>query len=314
MSVRATPSHTQSAPMSRRTLLRAGAAGGLVAAAGASALLSACGSGDIVSALTPTRFISLGDGLSDVGQGGTRYTINDGTVNMWSEKLAGRYGLTLTSQAAGGLGFAQGHAVGQALPRTLAQQADAFLASNTFTSTDVLLINLPMADVLTPLAAVKAGTLSESDALAQIDATGRAHASWVTRLIAAGATHIVTAGVYDLGKSPWAIAQGQVGLFTTASLKLNDAFKTAAVNLGANLLFVDAAFLVNRSVLTGATYGFYSIDKAICTTASALDCTSSTLVSGSTASQYVFADSIHLTPACQQQLGDYAHDQLHARW
>jgi outer membrane lipase/esterase len=310
-----TPSHDpRPASLTRRSLLRAGAASGLAASVGASALLAACGSGDIVSALSPTRFISFGDGISDVGQGGSRYTINDGTVNIWSEKLAGRYGRSLSAQVAGGLGFAQGHAVGQALPRTLAQQIDAFLASNTFTTTDVVLINLPMTDVLTPLAAVKAGTLSESAALAQIDATGRAHVTQVRRLIAAGAKHIVTIGVYDMGKSPWAIAQDQVGLFTTASLKMNDGFKSEGVNLGANLLYVDAAFLVNRSVLTGATYGFYLIDKAICTTASALDCTSATLVSGSTATQYVFADNIHLTPACQQQLGDYAYDQLRARW
>lgn len=310
-----TPSHEpRPASLTRRSLLRAGAAGGLVATVGASALLSACGSGDIVSAITPTRFVSFGDGISDVGQGGSRYTINDGTVNIWSEKLAGRYGLSLSAQAAGGMGFAQGHDVGQALPRTLAQQIDAFLAASAFTTTDVVLVNLPMTDVLTPLAAVKAGTLSESDALAQIDAAGRAHVTQVRRLIAAGAKYIVTLGVYDLGKSPWAIAQDQVGLFTTATLKLNDAFKTEAVNLGANLLYVDAAYLVNRNVLTGATYGFYLIDTAICTTSSALACTSSTLVSGSTATQYVFADHIHLTPACQQQLGDYAYDQLSARW
>lgn len=86
------------------------------------------------------------------------------------------------------------------------------------------------------------------------------------------------------------------------------------VNLGANLLYVDAAFLVNRNVLTGGTYGFVVIDKAVCTTTNALDCTPQTLVSGATASQYVFADAIHLSPACQQQLGDYAYDQLRGRW
>jgi phospholipase/lecithinase/hemolysin len=281
---------------------------------GASALLSACGSGDIVSALSPTRFISFGDGLSDVGQGGKRYTVNDDTVNIWSARLAERYGRSLSAASAGGLGFAQGHAVGQALPLTVAQQIDAFLATYTFTATDVVLINLPMTDVLTPLAAVKAGTLSESAALAQIDATGRAHAGQVRRLVAAGAKYVVVAGVYDLGKSPWAIAQDQVGLFTTASTTLNDAFKTDGVNLGANLLYVDAAFLVNRNVLTGGTYGFVVIDQAVCTTTNALDCTPLTLVSGATASQYVFADAIHLSPACQQQLGDYAYEQLSGRW
>ena len=64
--------------LSRRSLLRAGALGGLAVTVGSTGLLSACGSGDIVSALVPTRFISFGDGLSDLGQGSTglRYTIN----------------------------------------------------------------------------------------------------------------------------------------------------------------------------------------------------------------------------------------------
>lgn len=314
------PVHTPSiyprpASQTRRSLLRAGAASGLAAAVGASALLSACGSGDIVSALSPTRFISFGDGLSDVGQGGgKRYTVNDGTVNIWSARLAERYGRSLSAESAGGMGFAQGHAVGQTLPATVSAQIDAFLAKHTFTGTDVVLINLPMSDVLTPLAAVKAGTLSEGAALAQIDAAGRAHVAQVRRLVAAGAKYVVVMGVYDLGKSPWAIAQNQVGLFTTASTKLNDAFKTEGNTLGANLLYVDAAFLVNRNVLTGATFGFVVIDKAVCAPANALDCTPQTLVSGATVSQYVFADAIHLTPACQQQLGDYAYDQLRGRW
>ena len=298
------------APLSRRGVLRAGTAGGLAA------LLAGCGDGSIVSALSPNRFISFGDGLSDLGQGAsrTRYTINDGTVNTWADRLASRYGKTLTAQVAGGLGYAQGHAPTAALPRTLAAQIDAFLATQAFAASDVVLLNLPMADVLSAMAAVKANTLTEAAALPQVGAVGRAHVVQAKRLMATGAKYIVVLGVYHLGTSPFAIAQNQVGLATALAKELNDAFKTDAVNLGANLLFVDAAFLVNRNVLTGASYGFVNMNTAICTTADASTCNASTLVSGATASQYVFADGIHLTPACNQQLGDYAYDQLAARW
>ena len=298
------------APLSRRGVLRVGTAGGLAA------LLAGCGDGSIVSALTPNRFISFGDGLSDVGQGasGTRYTINDGSVNTWADRVASRYGKTLTAQATGGLGYAQGHAPTAALPRSVTAQIDAFLANQTFATNDVVLVNLPMADVLSAMAAVKANTLTEAAALAQVDAVGRAHVVQVKRLIAAGAKYVLVLGVYHLGTSPFAIAQGQVALATGLSQKLNDAFKTDAVNLGANLLFVDAAFLVNRNVLTGSAYGFTNINTAICTTADASTCNASTLVSGATATQYVFADGIHLTPNCNQQLGDYAYTQLTSRW
>ncbi|HEX5784230.1 MAG TPA: SGNH/GDSL hydrolase family protein [Burkholderiaceae bacterium] len=295
--------------LSRRGVLR----GGL--ALGTASLLAACGSGDVVSAINPSRFIAFGDGLSDVGQAGSRYTVNDGTINIWAEHVASRYGKTLSAQSKGGLGFAQGHGPTEALPRTLAAQIDAFLASNTFQTDDVVLINLPMADVLAPVAAVKAGTLTETAALAQVDTHGNARADDMKRLIAAGAKHIVVCGVYDLSRSPFAAQQDQKGLFSLASLRLNDAFKLAAVNLGANLLFVDAAFLVNRNAddKTGPAFGFANRTTALCTTPTAFSCNDSTLASTSKAS-YLFADNLHLTPNGHLQLGDYAYLQLHSRW
>jgi outer membrane lipase/esterase len=325
MTVRHTPSTPQTTgiDLSRRRVLRVGAATGLAAMAGSAALLSGCGSGEIVSALSPSRFISFGDGLSDLGQGpgGTRYTINDGTVNTWADRLASRYGMTLTAQTAGGLGYAQGHAPADALPRTLTAQIDAFVADQTFGPNDVVLINLPMADVLAPLNALKAGTLGTDAALAQITANGEAQVQQMRRLVAAGAKYLVVLGVYDLGRSPYGIGLGLSGLLTSdttvssaAITRYNDAFKTTAVDMGANLLFVDTAFLVNRNTANGGSYGFTNVNTAICTTADASTCTSDTLITGATATQYVFADGIHLTPACNQQLGDYAYDQLRGRW
>jgi len=297
----------------RRAFLRRTGALGLAAASGG--LLAACGSGDVVSAIAPNRFIVFGDGLSDVGQGGARYTVNDGTVNIWAERLASRYGKTITSQANGGLTFAQGHDPGQPLPRTINAQVNAFFATNTFQGQDVVVINLPMADLLETMAAVKAGTLTETAALAKMDAVGVAHVDTVRRLIAAGAKYILVAGVYDLSRSPYAVQQDQVALFSTASLRLNNSFKVEALNLSANLLYVDMAFLVNRNsdVKTAGAYGFANYTAPLCTTPSALTCTDNTLVV-TTKTTYLFADSVHLTPSCHLQFGDYAYDQLHARW
>lgn len=320
---RATASaHTEpQAHLSRRGVLRAGAATGLAGLLGGTGLLTGCGNGEIVSALAPNRFISFGDGLSDLGQGGTRYTINDGTLNTWADRLADRYGKTLYAQVDNGLGYAQGHAPTQALPRTLAAQIDAFLSSKSFQANDVVLVNLPMADVLTPLNAVKAGTLSDDAARAQITANGQAQVAQMRRLVAAGAKYVLVLGVYDLGRSPYGISLGLPGWLTSdvlssspAVTRYNDAFKAEAVNMGTNLLFVDAAFLVNRNVQYPSSYGYVNINTAVCTTPDASTCNATTLISGATASQYVFADGIHLTPYCNRQLGDYAYDQLVARW
>lgn len=310
---------TPSAP-TRRAVLRMGAVTGALAATGAAGMLSACGSGDIVSALQPSRFISFGDGLSDLGQSGSRYTINDGTLNTWADRLANRYGKTLTAQAAGGLGYAQGHAATEAMPRSIEGQIDAFLSNQVLGTSDVVLMNIPVSYVLNPATAVKAGTLSESAAMQQIANHGVAFAAQVRRLIAAGAKYIVVVGVYDVGRSPYGIALNVPNLLTSEVQKssaavthLNDTFKIEVVKLGANVLFVDGAYLVNRNVQYGPNWGFVNSKAPICTTSTALTCTDSTLVS-STKTQYLFADNIHLTPAGNQQLGDYAYDQLHGRW
>lgn len=317
----ATDHTNRTSPVTRRSLLRMGAVSGALAATGTAGLLSACGSGDIVSALQPSRFIAFGDGLSDVGQSGTRYTINDSTVNTWADRLASRYGKTLTAQAAGGLGYAQGHAATDAMPRSIEAQIDAFLANQAFGSSDVVLMNIPLSYVLRPVTAAKAGTITEATALTQIADSGTAFAAQVKRLIAAGAKYIVVAGVYDLGRSPYGIALNLPGLLTSevqkssaAVTRLNDTFKIEVVKLGTNVLFVDAAYLVNRNVQFGPNWGFVNSNTPICTTPTALTCTDSTLIANANKIQYLFADNIHLTPNANQQLGDYAYDQLHGRW
>jgi hypothetical protein len=62
------------------------------------------------SAITPNRFIAFGDAFSDAGQTGSRYTVNNGTVNNWTVQLASRYGKTVAPVSTGGLSYAQGNA------------------------------------------------------------------------------------------------------------------------------------------------------------------------------------------------------------
>ena len=128
----------------------------LAAACAAAALLAACGSSTTESAITPDRFIAFGDAHSDVGQKGTRYTINDGSINNWTLQVADRYGKTLTSASAGGLSYAQGNArlaatpdaAGDASTPTIAAQVDAFLAKGSFAANDLILMNGGISDLI----------------------------------------------------------------------------------------------------------------------------------------------------------------------
>src|SRR3569833_2267365 len=49
--------------------------------------LAACGGGDIESQFVPKRIVVFGDALSDMGNGGTRYTVND-TTAIWVKLMA----------------------------------------------------------------------------------------------------------------------------------------------------------------------------------------------------------------------------------
>ena len=126
----------------------------VAAACASAALLAACGSSSTESAISPQRFIAFGDGLADVGQKGSSYTINDGSINNWMLRISSNYGGTLKPVSAGGLSYAQGNArvtatpdaAGNAATPTVTQQIDQFLAANKFADTDLVMLSAGASD------------------------------------------------------------------------------------------------------------------------------------------------------------------------
>jgi phospholipase/lecithinase/hemolysin len=273
---------------SRRRFLQGSLLTGAAALAGP-ALLSACGSGDIVSALKPTRIRVLGDGLSFLGS--PRFTVNDGSARLWVDQLASRYGQSLTAVDS----FAAGNA-------TAADIASQIAAAGAPGANDLFVVNAPMADIFASGANV-----------ATAEAAGKTLAIAMRNLVASGAQYVLFTGVYDLGKSPAAIALGQQGAFSAASLALNNAFKVNSTDLGKNLLFVDLAFYVNELVRIPSTYGLTNSTAAVCTVSPATACTTATLVASNYV-DYLFADDRRLTPEAHRLFGDYAFDQVQRRW
>jgi outer membrane lipase/esterase len=274
---------------SRRRFLQSSLITGASAIAGG-ALLSACGSGDIVSELAPARFVVLGDGLSYLGD--PRFTVNDGTTNIWAVQMAARFGLTLTA--------ADGKAAGNAKVADIGTQVAAV---GTPGAQDVFLVNAPMQDIFDGAASTTVAA-----------AAGTALATHMRSLINAGAKYVLVAGLYDLGKSPAAIGLGQGAAYTAAALSFNTAFKTAAVDLGAHLLFVDTTYYINLVLTSPSTYGLNNIDTAVCTVSPATSCTTGTLRAGADHNTYLFADDRHFTPTVHRQFGNYAYDQIKTRW
>ena len=308
----------------------------VAAACASAALLAACGSSTTESAFTPNRLIAFGDGFSDVGQTGALYTVNDGSINNWTLKMADRYGVTLKPVSAGGLSYAQGNArvvatpdaAGNAATPTIAQQIDTFLASGQpLTDGDLVLISGGVSDIVAGLAAVQAGTQTEEQFRAAARKAGEDLAAQVRRLSQAGAKHIFVTGTYDLSRTPWAKAINRQQLASDASLSFNNGMLINIADLSKTVATLDVAYYVNLFEGRPGNYGFNNSWDPVCTSIdagpgigigagevnSAL-CTSSTLVAGAEVDRYVFADKVYLTPAAQRQFGDYVYDRLRLRW
>ncbi|MEO7640212.1 MAG: SGNH/GDSL hydrolase family protein [Ramlibacter sp.] len=307
----------------------------LVAACASSAFLAACGGGDVESQLTPSRIVLFGDAFSDLGQRGSRYTINDGSVNIWAAQVAAKYGKPLTTAASGGLAYATGSAriaarpdaAGDASTPTVTQQVDSFLAVQTIGTEDLVIVSGGIGDIVAEVGKIKAGTQTTEQAFANLRQAGRDLGTQVRRLVQAGGKHVVVVGSYNLGKSPWAISTMQESLLLDASSRFNEGMLVSIVDLGGSVLYVDAALYLNLVTAAPTAYKFKDSTTVVCTSVdpgpgigigagqvnSAL-CNNATLGADLDPALYVFADPIYLTPTAARLLGDYAFDRIRQRW
>lgn len=305
------------------------------AACAALALLASCGGGEADSQFEPTRIVAVGDGFADLGQDGARYTINDGSVNNWSQVLAESYGLALSASAGGGWSFATGNArvnthpdaAGNTATASVKEQVDALLAATTPTAKDLVVLNAGTADLIAEAQSHFSGSQTEEQMLDNIGQAGTALGAQVRRLVDAGATHVVVVGPYNLGKSVWAQELDRASLLETATTRFNDRMKIAIADLGETVLYVDAAYYFNLVANSPDSYDLEEVEAAACTSVDSGAgigtgagqvnshlCTSSTLLAGIDAATYLFADRVYLTPAAHRLFGDYAYDRIRERW
>lgn len=290
-----------------------------LACAGALALLAACGSGSVVSNLQPKRFITVGDSFMDVGQGGSLYTVNDGSTN-WVQDLAAHYSQTIAPAKGGGWGYAQAHArvtaPDPAGAPSVQSQIDTLLARTTLHPTDdVVMVNGGIHDIV---AAVTAHGISDASTQAAKDA-GKALADQVRRVVAAGGTHVTVTGVPLLGDTPWGRSiNTDPTAINNLSIAFNSAVLTNIVDLGQHVLYLDAAFFFSLMYGKPQNYQFDNGKDPVCTTPDASTCTAST-VKVTDYNTYLFADGLHYTPRAQHHFGadnyaENAYFRFKTRW
>lgn len=309
----------------------------LLLAAGASALvLSACGGGSVESQFRPSRIVVFGDAMADLGQNGKKYTVNNtGGIDNWAQWAANNFGLAITASGSGGTDYATGNArvtatpdaAGNSSTPTVAQQVSTFLAAGAPASGDLTILNAGTSDVVVHGKAVIDGTETQTAALAAVAQAGIDLGAQVRRLTDAGAQHVVVVGPYNLGRSPWAIQTTQQAMLESLSSKFNAQLLVSIVDLGAKVLYVDAALYYNLVTASPSSYSLTDGTTVVCTSVDSGPgigtgsgqvnsnlCTTATLITGANPALYVFADRVYPTPRAQQLFGDYAYSRITARW
>ena len=320
---------------------RCGLARALLAGAALALLaLAGCGGGDDrVSTFTPQRLVVLGDensvivaagstdaqGNAIAGPVGSKYTVNglasgsttviDCAANpLWVQVLGARFGFTFAECNPSAVANPQARIYAKAGARVAdlpAQVAAVQAVNGSFVNTDLVTVLAGEGDILAAYQAFAANpSAGSADAVAAVQAAGRSLAAQVNGIATAGG-RVLVATVPNLGASPYAVAQegiaaGRAGLLTQLTQEFNAKMRGALINDGRLIGLVQADEQVQLLINNPSVFGYASLNAAACATASVLDCTTNTLVSGATAANFLWADDRHLNVDAQIRIGNLA--------
>ncbi len=313
---------------------------------GLMAVLAACGSEPPFS-----RVVSFGDSLSDVGTyspaaaafGGGKFTVNGPGPRIWTEWLATDLELTITPAIRGGVtlttpqlavfpvvvgsgdSWAQGGARVDAPAVSLApgvqlaalsirQQVDQFLATPEASAAGSLfLLNGGGNDIGFLGQAVLAGAISPDQARAGVVAAAQLMAAQAIRLETRGT--VVLLNQSDGAQAPVANSPGIRALYQDLTPRFNAALGAALA--GSSVLMVDQFAFSRRLVAEPAAFGLTNVTEPACKLdalplRSAVVCTDSTLVAPGAAQTYLWADSLHTTPAYHRHLATLVYAAMAA--
>lgn len=280
----------------------------------ATALAAGLGAAHGQAAAQFNNFFFFGDSLTDAGfYQGARFTVNPGLV--WAQDLGARFGMTVTSVAQGGTDFAQGGVrVTQPSPevpapapdRPVSTQIDELLAATpTLNPHALYAVWIGANDILVNLAAASAGQITPAQLQANIVTAAQQTLQQIARLRDAGARTIMVFNLPDIGKTPLGLSLPTAPLSALSGL-FNSTLEAGLASLHVDIIPMNVNGLLNEVIANPAAFGFTNVTMPACTTASSIMCTPATLVAPNAAQAYLFADSVHPTPAGHQIIADYA--------
>jgi hypothetical protein len=297
---------------------------------GTAALLASCGGGTQVEPFAPTRVLAFGDENSVITAQGSKYTVNglktdaNGVKSLncdingiWVQRLASSFGLVFPECNPNSLPDLRSRIYAQAGTKVadLAAQVDQHLATDTFSSKDLVTLLTGQNDVLEQYAQYPG--MQKAQLLSNVYEAGLALARQVSRIADAGGTVLVST-VPDLAYSPFAIAENtdtgdnqRGALLGELVAKFNEGLRVGiaresgeqvAIMLTDELVQAMAKFPVSYGGMTNVIAPV--CDKALAATVDL--CTTDTLVTGGDALKYLWADDKHLSPNGHIYLGSLA--------
>ena len=134
------------------------------------------------------------------------------------------------------------------------------------------------------------------------------------RLRAAGAQYLVVPNLPNIGATPGAIATGAqaAASLTALSALYNQTLTAGLQQSGLKVIALNVNALFAQVMANPKAFGITNTTTPACTTASAIQCNSNTLVSPTAPNTYLFADGVHPTVAGQKMLGEYAFATIQA--
>lgn len=294
----------------------------------AATVLTACGGGDPLENFQARRVLAFGDENSVIDSTGRKYTIDalksdnvtiDCAANpIWIQTVASSFGLVFPQ--------CNPNNVAAPLSRILAApgakvadvktQVDAHLASDTFGSKDLATILAGRNDLIEIYRRFPA--ISADQARTEAAAAGAVVAAQVNRIANAGG-RVLISEVVDLGQTPFALAEkaanpgvDRAELLTSLVTAFNTRLRVDIINDGRKIGLVQSDERVREAVAFPGNFGLVNVTQAACaSTVTVLDCNTRTLVTGSTgtpatASTWLWADSVNLSPAGHFRIGEAA--------
>ncbi|MDE2397594.1 MAG: esterase [Burkholderiales bacterium] len=309
----------------------------LLAAVAAVAALASCGGGSTqYRTFVPNRLFVFGDETSYLSPTGLKYGINgytsvlnpDGTTTTalncgvlpnWVQTLASLWGFGFAQCNPNPLVQPQAYMLAQpgALSSDIQGQIDTQIANGGLGAGDLATVLAGANDIIADYKQYP--LMSEAAIDADLGARARALGAQVDRLLQLG-VKVILVTVPDMGRTPYAYNETALNqdvnrsiLLTRLTGAFNDQLGVSITVDGSQVGLVQADQRTDLMADSPGGYGLANVTQGAClANAAPPACNTTTLVSGASASTWMWADDLNPSAAWQAQIGALAVARIHS--